>query len=96
MKKLKVKKLSNIQDKSLGKIKYKDENIFFKTRFGIHTFGIKEKITVVILDNDFKVKTIKEVLPNRLFFWNIKYKNVIELNRDNTIDLKIGDKIEIY
>ena len=96
MKKLKVKKLSNIQDKSLGKIKYKDENIFFNTRFGIHTFGIKEKIVVVILDNDFKIKIIKEVLPNRLFFWNIKYKNVIELNKDSNTDFKIGDKIELY
>ena len=66
-------------------IKSNPRNMLFKTRFGIHTFLLKEPIDVIVLDNNFKVVKIKENLrPNRLFFWNPKYNRVIELS-SNTI-----------
>ena len=55
-------------------------SLLFKTRFGIHTFGLTEAIDVIVLNNDFKVVKLKENLkPNSLFFWNPKYNLVIEL-----------------
>jgi uncharacterized membrane protein (UPF0127 family) len=93
--KINVKKLSNIRDKSFGKIKYKDENIFFHTRFGIHTFGMKNSIIVIVLDKDFKIINIKKVNPNRFYFWNIKYNNILEINGSHNYTISIGDKIEL-
>lgn len=54
--------------------------LFLKTRFGIHTFGMRYPIDVVILDDSFRVQTIKQnLLPNRIFLWNPLFKNVLEL-----------------
>jgi uncharacterized membrane protein (UPF0127 family) len=54
--------------------------LLFNTRFGIHTFGMRFPIDVVILDANNMVVAGKENLqPNRLFFWNPKFNTVIEL-----------------
>lgn len=68
-------------------------SLLFKTRFGIHTFFLKNPIDVIVLDDKFKIVKLKTVLPNRLFFWNPKFNMVIELppetiKKSNT---KIGD-----
>lgn len=78
---LKVKETKSFKDKILGLIgKSKPESLLIKTRFGIHTFGVKWPIDVIILDRNYKVKYIKENLqPNRIFFWNPVYNIVIEL-----------------
>lgn len=56
------------------------EPLFIQTRFGIHTFGMKKTIDVLILDNKNKVFNLKEHLkPARVFVWNPKYKKVLEL-----------------
>ena len=55
------------------------EAIVFETRFGIHTFFLKFPIDLVILDNKGVVKLAKTVRPNRIVFWNIRFKTVIEL-----------------
>ncbi len=96
MYKIKALKLTNSRDKALGKIKYRKENIFFQTRFGIHTFGIKEPIDIFVLDNKLNVVKIKkELKPQRFFFWNIKYNNILEINSDIKENLKIGDTIHL-
>ena len=41
--------------------------LFFKTRFGIHTFGVITPIDVLILDKNYKVVKIKALLPLGLF-----------------------------
>ena len=72
--------------------------VYFNTTFGIHTFGVKFPIDVLILDNNFNVKKIKENLsPCRFFFWNIKYSNVVEAPSGTIFQngIKINDKIEI-
>lgn len=56
------------------------KTIFLKTRFGIHTFGLKFPIDVIILDGNFRVmKTRSGLGINSCFFWNPRWKNVIEL-----------------
>lgn len=78
-------------------IKSNPRNMLFKTRFGIHTFFLKEPIDLAVLDNDFKVVKIKKNLkPNRLFFWNPKYKLLLELPRNTlTLKVKIADFLRI-
>lgn len=73
----------------------KIEPLFFQTRWGIHTFGVKKPIDVIILDDNHTVVAIKQNLkPNRIFFWNPKYQNVLELPI-NVYNLEIGEKIEL-
>lgn len=58
----------------------KPSALCFKTRFGIHTFGMRFPIDVIILDSHNQVVRIKTNLqPNRIFLWNPKYSKVLEL-----------------
>lgn len=68
-------------------------SILFKTRFGIHTFFMKDPIDVVILDNNLKVVKMATVKPNNLFFWNPKYFKVLEFSQGtiNKTCTKPGD-----
>ncbi|MBI2022836.1 DUF192 domain-containing protein [Candidatus Daviesbacteria bacterium] len=67
--------------KSVGLInKPKGTSLILKTRFGIHTIGIRYPIDVLILDKNYQVLEIKQNLqPNRFFFWNPIYTLVAEL-----------------
>jgi hypothetical protein len=78
---LQVKLLKNLKDKSFGLIGKKQAYpVTFKTRFGIHTFGLKFPIDVLILNSNNRVVAFKkEMLPNRIFFWPIQYEIVVEL-----------------
>lgn len=54
--------------------------MYFHTRFGIHTFGMRYPIDVLILDEHNRIVTIqKHMKPNHIFLWNPKYSRVIEL-----------------
>lgn len=70
-----------ITQKAIGLLGKKEPSILiFKTRWGIHTFGMKFSIDIVICDNNWIVRvTNEEMKPNRIMLWNPKYKNVIEL-----------------
>lgn len=100
--KIKVKKLTSLKEKSIGLIGSSDQKaVFFKTRFGIHTFGMKFPIDVLILDSQSKVVCIKEnLVPQRIFLWNPSYENVIEIQKGfvsaNKIDLKDKIDLEFY
>lgn len=67
--------------KNLGLLPYNTpKSLLLKTRFGIHTFGMKYPIDVIILDKNNKVMKLKPALPpNSVFFWNPEYDTVIEL-----------------
>lgn len=71
--------------------------MLLKTRYGIHTFGMKYPIDVLILDEQNNIVTIKNNLrPNNIFIWNIQYETVLELPK-GTIEkskTKLGDTIE--
>ena len=93
------KLLKNFQSKSKGLINSNSpETIVFYTRFGIHTFGVKYPIDVIIIDKKFNVVSIKENLqPNRVYLWNPKYNLVIELKNGavKRSQTEINDFLEI-
>lgn len=72
--------------------------VFFTTRWGIHTFGVRSLIDVLILDKNNRVVVIRHRLPpNRILFWNPIYDRVIELP-PGTITKKniaVGDQIAL-
>jgi uncharacterized membrane protein (UPF0127 family) len=75
----------------------KPQALLIKTRFGIHTFGMRFPIDVLVLDTTNHVAIIKENLqPNRIFLWKPTHDTVIELphgtiEKSNTV---VGNKIE--
>lgn len=77
---IKVKNLTGF-DKTRGLIGAKKAYpVFFQTHFGIHTFGLNFPIDVLILDRNNKiVKIVERLKPNRLFFWDLRFNNVVEL-----------------
>jgi hypothetical protein len=79
--KLTLKEAGNLKEKVQGLIgKEKPEPLMLRTHFGIHTFGLKFPIDVLILNDENTVVSIKKDLkPNRIFLWNPKYEKVIEL-----------------
>lgn len=77
---IKVYRAKNIFEKIKGLMfKKKIYPLYFETRWGIHTFGVRKPILVLILDEFNKVRASKVVGPNKIFTWNPKYKKVIEL-----------------
>jgi hypothetical protein len=79
----------------IGKEKNEASSLYFQTRWGIHTFGMKFPITVIVCDNNFIVKKIiKNLQSNSFFFWNPKYKNIFELILKNFV-VNLDDKIVI-
>jgi uncharacterized membrane protein (UPF0127 family) len=72
--------------------------VYFKTRWGIHTFGMKFPIDVIILDDTYRVVRTRIALPpNRVFVWNPRYHHVIELPALSVPKQRIqmGEKIQI-
>lgn len=77
---IQVKKSKSIFEKMKGVIGDKTiEPFLLKTRFGIHTFGVRAPIDVVVLDSNNVVVTCKTVKPNRVFFWNPCFDTILEL-----------------
>lgn len=72
--------------------KPKHLSLVFKTRFGIHTFGMSYPITVIILDKRNVVRKVKEnLLPNKIFFWNPQFPTIIETSKP--CKAKVGDQL---
>lgn len=58
----------------------KPRAVYFETSGGIHTFFLKFRIDVIILDKTGRVVTLKQSLkPWRIYIWNPRYKRVVEL-----------------
>jgi uncharacterized protein len=96
---LRVKLCSSITDRTIGLIgKNKSEPLMFLTRFGIHTFGMKFPLDIIVLDdNNVVVKLQEDLKPNHVFFWSLKFKKVIELpvGYIKTKKIKGGSKISL-
>ena len=94
-----VKKAKNIKEKVIGLIgKDKPQSLMIRTRFGIHTFGLKFPIDVLILDGENKVVFLKKnLMPMRILLWNPKYDKVLELPYGTIAKkkIKINDSIEV-
>lgn len=96
---LKARLLKTFFEKSNGLIgKDKPESVFFTTRWGIHTFGVKFSLDIVVMDSKNQVVSLKkELKPSRFFMWNPMYFNILELPRGTIEKLKIqkGSLIKI-
>lgn len=81
MEQLEIRELKDIRAKAKGLMfSNKISPVYFRTRWGIHTFFVKQAIDVIVLDSEDRIVAIKKrLLPNRVFMWNPKYENVIEL-----------------
>lgn len=84
-----------LKEKSIGLLAYDTPRaMYFEARWGIHTFGMKFPIDVVVLDKDGKVKKIKKNMKSgNFFFWNPRWKRVLELPIRSKI--KEGDVLNI-
>jgi uncharacterized membrane protein (UPF0127 family) len=68
-------------DQTLGLLKYnKPVTMLLKTHFGIHTFGMKYPIDIIILNSQNQIVALKKNLwPNSIYVWDIQYSTVLEL-----------------
>lgn len=89
----------NIIEKIVGLIGANEPKaIVIRTRFGIHTFGVKFPIDCLVLDKNKKVVSMKENLkPASFYFWNPVYDFVIELpvGRIKESKTQIGDRLKL-
>jgi hypothetical protein len=90
-----IQVLSSLPEKTKGLLGDKQPHaVFFKTRWGIHTFGMFFPIDVLVLDDDNCVREIKKNLtPNKFFFWNPSYKKIFELPCGLLGETKVGDSL---
>lgn len=95
--KIKVKIARSLWDKVFGLIDQRNTlPLLFYTRFGLHTFFLHQPIDVLVLSTDLTIQKIKEnLLPNSFFFYNPKFKLVLELPKGfiKFNKLTLGDKI---
>jgi uncharacterized protein len=65
--------------------------MLFRTRFGIHTFGMRVPIDVIVLNSNHQIVALKSILkPFRVFLWNPKYSIVIELPAGTIEKMKLS------
>lgn len=78
---IKVKELKTWKEKMMGLLfKKEPKAVLMKTRFGIHTFGMRFPLDILVLDNEQKVVKLKESLkPNRIFMWHPLFDTILEL-----------------
>lgn len=99
MVKIKAKKAISTLQKIKGLIgETSIKPLVITTRFGIHTFGMKQAIDVIVLDKNQKVVKFRNNLKkNSVFVWNPIYNTVIELRGGyiKRAGIKTGDTIEL-
>jgi len=95
---LTIQKAKSFKQKIIGLIGKKEPTaLLIITRFGIHTFGLKFPIDVLVLDEENKIVKLKQnVQSNRIFFWNPKYTKIVELPQGiiKKKNIRIHDIIE--
>ena len=69
---------STLSEKSKGLIgRSGPAALFFKTRWGIHTFGMRFPIDCLVCDPNWEVKALRQNMPpNRFFFLPPPYINI--------------------
>lgn len=87
------------KDRMLGLIiKSNPRAMVFETRFGIHTFFMKDPIDVIILNKQNQVVvTKKNLMPWRIFVWKPWFSIIVELPQGiiNKTKTELGDEIVI-
>ncbi len=94
-----LKELKTFLDKSFGLLRQSNpRSLLLRTRFGIHTFFLKEPIDVLILNDTYRVVKVQENLkPNLVFIWNPLFNIVLELPKGIIAKSKttVGDTLKI-
>lgn len=96
---LRVKKAKTFLESTIGLIgASKPYPLLLQTRFGIHTFGVRFPLDILILDDTYRVVVIKKSLrPNHIFIWPPKWQWILELPQ-GTIERKklhVGEQISL-
>jgi uncharacterized protein len=76
----------------------KPEAMFLRTRWGIHTFGVRFPIDVIVFDDANVVRAMRASLkPFRFFFWNPQWENVLELPAGTIVatHTEVGDALQL-
>src|SRR5579872_7285792 len=87
----------SFHEKIIGLL-YKNDphSMHFTTRFGIHTFGMRFPIDVIICDSYLVVRKLKiNLRPNQIFLWNPLFSHVLELpsGEIQRNKLRVGDTL---
>ncbi len=94
-----VRVANTLEEKTEGLLKSgADAALFFRTRCGLHTFGMRFPIDAVVMDNGMRVVVLRgNLAPGRFFFWNPRYQNVLELPAGTIVrtGTQVGDVIEL-
>ena len=90
---------TSLLSKTLGLIgKHSITPIYFTTRWGIHTFGVRHPITIFVCskqNQQFHVQKIKSPLnPNQIYLYNPQYNHIFELPYQE-YPVKIGNIIQL-
>ncbi len=98
-KQIKARQLTGFWELTRGLIGYqKPLPMYFKTRWGIHTFGVRFPLDILILDKNQRVVRMEKGLnPCRIYVWPPVNDGVLELPA-GTIEkkrIKTGDIINI-
>ena len=75
----------------------KNTPVYFQTRFGIHTFFLRDKIEVLILSDNNQIVKKKILAPSRIFFWNPRYYKVVEIPKSSKHFKRftLGEKVNL-
>lgn len=70
--------------------------LLIRTRWGIHTFGVRFPIDVVVLSDGGIVMKTKKLLPNRIMFWDPHWPTVLELPEGTIVNDRVllGDRLD--
>lgn len=96
---LHVKTATNFWQSAVGLIGAKKPYpLLLHTRFGIHSFGVRFPLDIIILNDQYEVMYLKKnLLPNRVFFWPPKWQWVLEVP-EGTIQkekIALGTRINV-
>jgi uncharacterized membrane protein (UPF0127 family) len=82
----------SLLQKGLGLIgQDRSKSLILHTRWGIHSFGLKNTIDILVLGGKDEVVIKKELKPWRILIWNPVYKTVVELPRGAGKGNEMGD-----
>lgn len=93
-----IKKVKTLKDKTFGLFRKSNPRaLFFKTRFGLHTFFLNKPIDIILLDKDYKVVKMAINSQNRVFTYNPVFNTVLELPASSIkkSKTKIGDRLKL-
>lgn len=92
-----IHEAATFKEKSKGLISASPQNaLIMSTRWGIHTFGLKFPIHVMILNKKNQVIQIKQWLrPGHFFFWNPIHSRIIEIPALDDLLVQKNDELQI-